>query len=335
MAEPRWQSFGRFSGPWIGGTTIIPPPSSLLTADRQHWLTTRVETGATFGTVVMFDGTTVTAAPDQFILTYPAELANEDFNAADDQGLLGKLLARLFALPDPGIQPAANALKTAFAAAGWYLSPLGELRYLTDHSVALVGRKIQVKAGDLVHGAVLRDTITPVGGAVPQTGPAWEQSAQWCRLFAALFSSSAGFAVQDAYGRERLLKMYKAPRKQTLAPCVELAVFGKDLSSVRVTECGPALDLAMAVWYSNSVNAPAIALTCLQQAIVGGAHRPDFPARLLRALGSSNFGRWNAKDPNGRYQRTRRLAIASSLWPPSLFEGPSAIMPVRLEGAVA
>lgn len=331
FSEPQWKSYNRFSGPTIIGTTMIPVPASSFTLDRQHWLTTKVETAATYGTIVMFDGTCVTAGPDQFILVYPAELANEDFNAADDQGLLGKLLARMFLVPDAAIAPKIAALKSAFAAAGWHLTPLGELRYKASRSVTVAGRNIEVRAGDLVHGDVLRDVITPIGGEVPRTGPAWAQSALWCRLFADLFSEPAGFATQDAFGRERLLKAYKVPRLKTPTGklSVEAVVFGRDLSGIRVTDCGEELDLAMAVWYSNSVNAPAIAISCLERVLGHGVEKP-FAARLIRALGTSTYGRWNASIPSGRYQRTRRLAMSSKLWSNSLFMGPGAIMPAQL-----
>lgn len=333
MTEPQWKQYERFSGPTIVGTIKIPTPTSPFTLDRQHWLTTKVETGGTFGTVVMFDGTCVTAGPDQFILVYPAELAHEDFNAADDQGLLGKLVARVFQCADASVSPKIAALKAAFAKAGWYLSPIGEMRYVEAQSVALVGRKIIVQAGDLVHGAVLRDVITPIGGVVPKTGPQWDQSAGWCRLFADVFADPATHATQFAFGKERLVKAYKVPRIKTpVGPIsVESVVFGTDASAVRARDCGEALDLAMSVWYSNSVNAPAIALSALTSVLSTGV-RPDarFPGRLLRALGTSSYGRWNASIPNGRYQRTRRLAQASGLWPQEFFVGAGAIMPATL-----
>jgi hypothetical protein len=333
MAVPVWKSYGKYSGPTILGKVSIPSPTTGNTLDRQHWLTMRVETGATYGSVVMFDGTAVTAGADQFILVYPKELANEDLKAADDQGPLGKLVARLCAIQDVGMQPPINALLSAFAAAGWTLSPVGELRYSKAQSVALVGRKIQVNAGELVHGAVLRDTVTPVGGAVPKAGVAWQQSAKWCQLFHELFVHPAGYSTQSQYGREHLVKAYRAPRLKIAPKSVEMAVFGRDVSAVKIGECGPELDLAMGVWYSNSVNAPAIALSCLERALVGGKGA-DFPRRLIRELGISTYGRWNAMEPNGRYQRTRRLALASNLWPRALFEGRSAIMPADLEQAV-
>jgi len=324
MPNVQWRQFGDYSGPMVVGATAIPVPTSKLSAERFYWLTTKVETNGTFGTVVMFDGTGLTAGPDQFIIVYPKELANEDFNAEDDQGPLGALLARVLAV---ATTPAAAAIQAGFRARGWVLSPSGVLRYAADQTVTVAGKQLQVKAGATVHGALIRNELTPAGGRVPPNGPQWDQAARWATLFSQLFSDPATFTTQRLYGLEHMEKAFQSRRLNLNGISTVEQVIGADVTTATLT---PALELAFAVWYSNSVNAPAIAVTCLQNAWkVASGSRELLPRVLLQMLGTSNFGRWNANIPGGRWQRTRDAAIRSGLWPWALFDGPNAIMPVR------
>lgn len=335
MTTLGFRSYKNYSGPVIASNVTISVPTgdrAQFCMDRQHWLTVKVETGATYGTVVMYDGTCVTAGPDQFILVYPRELASEDFNAKDDQGVLTKMLRRLE--PVPGLQDPVKALWKRFEKEGWYVSQDGFLRYIDNRKVSVGRRKLFVTAGDLVHGAVLRDTITPVGGQVPRNGKNWETAVEFAWLFHRLFVNPAGYEVQTAFGQERMLKAYTRLRlKNPSKPTVAEAIYGQDPSSVRVNQVGEALDLAMAVWYSNSVNAPAIALRLLSTAaarISPQQDREGFAHLLIKVLGNSSYGRWNADVKGGRYQRTRVHAMNCGLWRESLFEGPNAIMPKSL-----
>ena len=334
-AKTGFRKYKHYSGPVIAGPTTIPVPQGPYANScmaRQHWLTVKVETGATYGTVVMYDGTCVTAGPDQFIMVYPRELANEDYNARDDQGLLTKFLRRLE--PVPGLDEPVAALWDEFMRHNWYISQDGRLRYLEPDKVLVGQRRLSVEPGDLVHGAVLRNTITPVKGTVPRKGKDWDTALKWAWLFHNLFGHKAGFSTQDAYGQERMLKAYIRRRlKVEGSPTVAEAVYGRDPSSVRVADVGQPLDLAMAVWYSNSVNAPAIAMKWLARVVqqIDPKERPnDFAKLLIRRLGNSTYGRWNANVKGGRYQRTRLHARRCGLWDPSLFTGPGAIMPHRL-----
>jgi hypothetical protein len=80
-------------------------------------------------------------------------------------------------------------------------------------------------------------------------------------------------------------------------------------------------DLASAFFWSYCVNAPAMARKIFKK------HGHD-PGKLIRALGKSRFGRWNADIKGGRYQRTRKHAMnATRLWPSELFLGTDAICP--------
>jgi hypothetical protein len=339
----KFRKYKNYSGPVILGTKRTQTPSLSWCVARQHWLAAKVETGATYDSVVMYDGTGITAGPDQFILVYPKELAHEDFNAKDDQGPLVKLLRRLE--PVPGLAGPVAALWELFASIGVYVSQSGHIRHLEAETVRIGRRKCKVRAGDLVNGSVLRDRVTPVNGTVPRRGPEWERASSICTAVHNLFAHEAGFSVQNAFGEERLLKTYsrlKLHRWHSDTSVGDFVYGSQDPSIMEVGHVGEPLDLAMAVWYSNSVNAPAIALRKLIRCgkaavsqpqadrIVGGANRDEFAKTLIRALGTSTYGRWNANEPNGRYQRTRKWAMRSGLWDLSLFRGKGAVMPAKL-----
>jgi hypothetical protein len=317
MTQIKWRQFKDYSGPVAVGTIPVLPPNGLGCAERAYWLTTKVETGGTYGSVVMFDGSAVTAGPDQHILVYPKELANEDFNAADDQGPLGALLARVMSVSALGVD-----MRRRFLQAGWTLSPTGRFLYAQDRSVQVGGRTIQVKAGGVVHGAVLRDTFTPIGGRVPSSGPQWETASSWAMLLSNLFSDPTTFSTQRLYGQEQLEKSYKS-RKFTVEGQIVTpeSILRSDIHTASVGPVPEALDLAMAMWYSNSVNAPAIAMKCLEKAWRAVAGSPvKLPAEIIRTLGMSTFGRWNSSISGGRYQRTRIIAQSSRLWSPDFFK---------------
>lgn len=326
MADPnvKWFQLKSYSGPWVSGTVPIPPPTGDRAAyhvDRSYWLTAKVESGAKFGAVVMYDGTAATCGPDQHIAVYPKELSDEDYNAADDQGGLWKLLRRLETVQGGAeFEAVTEALFAKLRARGWYLSQDGVVRYAQDGEADVRGRKIVVKAGDLVHGANLRDELTPAGGKVPTAGDQWEKSKAWALAFHRLFVHPDGHKAQIEFGKEHLVER---SRRRQLAPYTS-----REITALRVGDgWSEDLDLAMCIYQSNSVNAPAIAVRAL--ASVGQA----VPARaLIRALGNNAYGRWDDDIPGGRYQRTRDAARASGLWSPSLFEGPSAVMPKDLPG---
>lgn len=328
------RSYKSFSGPMIAcDKRVSPPLDSSCCIDRQHWLTTKVETGATYGTVVMYDGTAITAGPDQFILVFPRQLASEDYNAANDQGPLTKLLRRLEVVE--GLECCVEALWNEFAAHGWYVSNDGFLRYLEARKVKVGARTVHVKGGDKVHGTTLRNTITPLNGTVPRNGENWKTAVKFGMLVHDLFSNPCGFLTQDAFGRERMVKAFTRRRigDKTIS---EILCDRESIETLKLEEICPELELAIGMWYSNSVNAPAIAMKKLKQClkstgIDGPQKAPEaFAKRLIRLLGTTRYGRWDSEIPGGRYQRTRKHAMQSQLWPKELFVGKAAVMPAKL-----
>lgn len=319
----------------LGTEPILPPTSRReFHVERAYWLTVRVETGATFGTVMAYDGTGMTAGPDQHIAVYPQELASEDYNSKDDQGDLWKLLRRMEVGGEapPEYYHAVGALWSYFKSSmNAYISQDGYLRYIDKGECKFPNGEVETyDAGAAVFGHHIRSALTPgVDGRVPKTGPDWNTAAHVAEMFHTLMMHPNGRQIQLEFGKEHLI------HRTNFGPARPLGYNNREVSSIRVGQDGwtEALDLALSVYQSNSVNAPAIASRALVQATRGRLGDWDHLAKaLIQALGNSSFGRWDDDLPNGRYQRTRSAAMASGLWSNSLFTGPSAIMPKDLLG---
>jgi len=336
MTEPTvsWRQFQEFSGPFIAGIDPIEPPK----ADDRHvarafWLTTKVETGAKFGAVVMYDGTAVTGGPDQHVAVYPRYLA--DNSVENDQGGLWKLLRRMeYAGADHALQILWEALKLQ----GWYVAQDGKLRYVEDHEGINGHAK---RAGDLVWGNEIRDVLTPTRGKVPKTGPEWQRSRDWAMRFHHALVSPVSRRAQVEFGMEHLVERTKS-RRIELGDGVRVGVadagYGsREISAIRLGSTGwvEDVDLAMCVYQSHSVNAPATANQALARARTEfnpEHHGKQFAKLLIQLLGNSTYGRWNDDLATGRYQRTRSAARGSGLWSRTLFDDPAAIMPKDLPG---
>ena len=335
VADPnvKWVQFRSYAGPHIRlGTAIDHVPVDHVS--RAYWLTTKVETGAYFGRVMAYDGTCMTAGPDQHIAVYPRELANEDGRAENDLGSLWGLFADIRALrgSTPSLDAAIDDLVAEMVSDGFSLGQDGRPRYVAARKVSIKGRKISVAAGDLVHGNVLRDTYTPMGGRVPARGPAWEKAKRWAILWHRLTANPSGFETQFGFGVRHLVERTKRRRLPGLGP-VEEAVYGS--AGIEKANLPRALDLALCVYHAHSVNGPAPANRALADALkrrpIG--RDPEATAReLIARLGNNTYGRWDDDIKNGRYARTRTHALKSGLWPRELFEGGDAIMPRDLPG---
>lgn len=345
MSDIQWRQFKEYSGPIIQGTAPIPPPTTRreFHVERAYWLTTKVETGATFGAVVAHDGTGMTVGPDQHIAVYPKELAVEDYNSAGDQGSLWKLLRRLeaggeapadyyhcigelweFFRQSMGAYVAQDGV-LRYLDSGWYRFPKASLKYPgpDDH---------KYKAGDPVWGHHIRSSLTPTDGydpglgRVPKSGKEWETAARAAELFHALMAHPNGRQIQIEFGKEHLVKRSK--RNGTV---MGYGYDWREITSLRVRfDWSEEMDLALCVYQSHSVNAPAVANRALEQVGKALPHGRMFAVELIKELGGSTYGRWDDDLPTGRYQRTRQAAMASGLWSEKLFEGEQEIMPKDL-----
>jgi hypothetical protein len=266
----------------------------------------------------MYDGTACTAGLHQAIAVYPRELRHEDFAAADDQGSLWKLLRMLEMVP---YFPALEALWDHFASVNWYVASDGYARYLEDSVVRVKNRNLSVKAGDLVYGADIRETFTPNGGAVPARGRKWEESKAWALIFHRVFADPKGFRAQVKFGQEHFHRYCERKRlkvgDQTLLAGEWLYEGRSDAPSVT----NEALDLALSVFWSHSVNGPTKAWGILKRALAkNSVDDSAFAPDLLRRLGNSTYGRWSHTEKSGRWARTRRAAMRSGYWSPELFK---------------
>jgi hypothetical protein len=313
-----FSSYGSYSGPRIRGKKSLDLRRDSSHMDRVLWLTSKVESGGNFGAVMAYDGTGMTAGLHQAIAVYPKELADDDLNAADDQGSLFALLA---SLPSD----TTTALRALFASEGWLL--VGEdLRYADDTVVHIGDVTVRAKRNSLVYGDHIRDVFTPVDGKVPRSGPRWEESKRWAVAFHEVFSNPKTFDAQIAFGVEhfnntaRRKKLSVAGRTATLS---EWLYGGSPLSMEA--------DLAIAVFWSHSVNGPSVAYRILTSVLEKDpTPSQGFASRLLRDLAHSTYGRWNFSVRSGRWSRTRLAAKASGLWPKEFFE-PTGIMPETFE----
>lgn len=321
---------GKYAGLKINGTVAqqtVNFESSHL--DRVSWLTAEVESGGKYGTVMNYDGTGMTAGIHQAIAVYPRALNDEKTN--NDQGPLWKLLSRMrHAAPD------SIALLRIFEKLfdfGWYLAEDASLRYCVS--------------GHTVDGPDIRTRL--VGspeGVLPVRGNARMDAEETIELFHEAFRDSYTHEAQDAYGKEHFIKRAErtklrfckkpAHKKKTIHD----VLYGDNFHISHTRELPHfsfEMDLANAMFWSNTVNAPGAALKVLCRVVdavgtvysKGSGGAPGFARTLIHALGTSSYGRWDDDIKNGRYQRTRRAAM--EVWPNEYFGG-DGIMPKDLLG---
>ncbi len=337
VVDVRWASYGSYSGPLVsGGLPIASPAPTAVHIDRAYWLTTKVETGGVIGKVIAYDGTCMTAGPDQHIAVYPKELASEDFYADDDQGSLWKLLRKLEEAIGDRMLPLFAELRRH----NLFLSAAGRVLYLDDAEVLVAGKRKVVTAGSMAHGNYIRETWTGPSGQVPQSGPRWEKAAHWARLWHDVTMDERGHRAQLDFGLEHLAE--RSTRRTVIIGGqkrdVERVLYGdQQIKTAHVDQVffPVELDLAASVYHANSVNGPAPALRVLQAAanVRSPQRKPvEFARLLISMLGNNGYGRWDDDIPSGRYARTRQHARASGLWPAELFDGPLAVMPKDLPG---
>lgn len=267
---------------------------------RAVWLTSMVEGGGQFGAVQSYDGAGISAGLEHKIAVLPRSMK---------QGSLWKLL-RHFELNAP-----CNELQVLFDALKdekMYIAQDGTLRHWDT--------------GRLIPAAKIRDLVAPPGGKVPRRGRNWEEAKRWAILFHDLFASQDTHKAQVESTIEYLVSNNKKNEEAAYEVSVGVshptaARYGENISDEH--------DLAWCVYHSFTPNAPGKARQRL------AASRPSesaaWPKRLIRTLGTTNYGRWHDTfDGGNRYDRTRIYAKRSGLWPDELFSGPDAIMPKNL-----
>jgi hypothetical protein len=296
----KWKKYKSWSGCWVEGKTPYVPSDPTRHMERALWLTAQVEGGGTFGAINSYDGAAMSAGLEHKIAVYPRTMT---------QGSLWPLL-REFELYAPCA--ALDALFITFLQTGCYVDQAGALRSKTD--------------GTLYSGAAIRRLLTPPEGAVPRAGPRWETAKMWAILFHELFSDPATHKVQI---NSAIHSLVSGNGKDEADAYRAMLGKGDPFALSSVSDMTPEQDLALCVYHSYSVNAPGMGKKRLLAARPWGA--PNFPERLIKTLGRTQYGRWaDTLDGRSRYDRTRVFAMQSGWWPDSLFTGPGAIMPKNL-----
>jgi len=319
--------FGKYSGLRINGKIDMPEPGDFNTShfSRASWLTAQVESGGKFGTVMNYDGTGMTAGIHQAIAVYPRAL--DDNNKENDQGPLWKLLCLL------------KEKWLTFAEVPVTDAPWNEF----EDWLGRIG--IRLKEGKAVNtvgvfsGKALRLVLTgDMEGVLPVSGVGRVGAESVIKTFYQLFSAPWTFPVQLIYGIMEFVagskKKFRFSSKKLLQNSSMRYEFYRDSFDIYL-KTNPSLDLALCVYWSNSVNAPGYALKLLCKVLddtyrAGFQHEINFPKKLIHTLGTAQYGRWDDDIPNGRYQRTRNAAMKK--WPNELFVGPNAVMPKDLVG---
>lgn len=314
-AEVKWVRYKAYSGLKMTGTTKVSKPTTRLHMERAYWLTAMLE-APLYGSVQSYDGAAMSGGPLHNIAVYPRSMT---------QGSLFPLLRRLEAAFVPQIIP----LWSAFKAVQWYVARDGKLRNINN--------------GALISGRAIRNEFSPNHGKVPKHGAARKQATRWIRLFHTLLSHPDSYGVQKEYAIDYLIKTRSSDEKKFYKR--------QDLQLLRAAESREekstsmtlhlALDLAMCVYHSHSVNGPAPAKSVLLKTL--DQHNPSshpvlFAQRLIYNLGKKRYGRWrDTTDGKNRYDRTRYWARAGGLWPEEFFEAQSkgGLMPANLPSRFA
>lgn len=289
--------------------------------DRATYLTAQVESGGKYGTVINYDGTGITACVHQAVALYPREVWEDDGVTEDDQGPLWKVVSRILgATPMP-------YFSEMLADANWVLRADGRLRKMS---------------GGFPSGKEMRKELSgDVNGVVPERGADKERSKRWVQAFARMFREPLTFGIQDASGEEFVLKRAERVAIGGLGTIRHVIYSDLDAPAIRVgQDVNEEFDLAMTLFWSHAVNAPGMAKKCLESVSIQlsdgsnewrGIDDPKFPMALVRKLGNCKYGKWDDDLENGRYRRSRRLAMDSMLWTLQLFEN-DGIFPYNLPG---
>jgi len=291
--------------------------------DRILWLTSQIESGGKFGSVMAYDGTGMTGGLIQAVAVYLKALEKINNNPAEEQGSLWELLTDI----KESDSTLLSNLDAEFDKLGWQLRK---------------GKIYQGETSNLIRGKTIRDILTPTLGTVPRIGPNWENSKAWAILFHEIFSDERSFAAQKEFG----IKHFKRAAKRKLPllnkKSIESIFYNGNIEKTTFKITNP-LDLALSFLFSNMVNSPTSAFTKLKEAIESTfptyftsnsviefnnqTIRTLIAKAIIQALAKGGPARWSYELPNGRYQRTRRAA--KNVWRSAFFKDPTGLMPPK------
>jgi len=295
---------GEYSGVLIKGETPVLPPTSDNHMERAQYLVAMLESSK-YGSVQSYDGAGISAGPLHNVAVLPRSMR---------QGSLWPLLRHLeLATSTPRLEE----LWDAFRAQGWYIGLQGDLRYYNH--------------GNKVPGGAIREVLAPPNGKVPKSGPEWERAREWAIRFHRLFSDERTFKAQREYAITWLITTQKKEEQRVYKdPDLEILKVGADFPLE--------MDLAMSVYHSHSANGPSMAKKVLGITLnkvttldYWDENPSLFAKTLIWFLGKQKYGNWqDDRRGHNRYDRTRKKAMASGLWPAYFFEGIGCLMPENL-----
>jgi hypothetical protein len=300
------RSINGYSGAVITGT--IPAFDTTPTINDSHrlrclYLTSMVESGGSYGSIMMADGTGCTASLEQLVAVYPRDLKN--------QGSLFKLLSRIGNI-FPSVEAMGNKLLITqrLVEKGWFIDSEGTLR--------------EVKTKNPVSPVDIRNEFTPPNGIVPSSGPEWEKCKSWALAFHELFTHPGTFALQKEYGLEQM-HLYADSIRPTGNSTIQECVYHGKYEEENPFGDLWTTDLAMAMFWNCKVNAPSKAKEYLGKALAKYYSKdPRFGAYFLNLIRNTKYAKWSTN----RYDRSREYAM--KVWPANLFFGQTAIMPKRV-----
>ena len=290
----RRRTYKNYAGCLIPGTADVPLPQTNLHLERAYYLTAMIE-APKYGAVQSYDGAGMSGGPLHNIAVYPANKR---------QGSMFPLL-RAIEYGTRG-SAAVETLWRAYAKKSWYVARDGQLRH--------------IRSGVAITGSEIIETFTPPGGTVPPSGPAWDQAVYWATLHHHVFSDPKTFHAQREFAIDYLIYTQKIKESVFYGEMNPLTLRVSDIADSNTLSY--AEDLAVCLYHSNSVNAPAPAISVLTTVLKYHKRGHAFAGRLIQGLAEHRYGNWDQ-----RYLRTRTAAIKSDLWPAELFRGPKAIMP--------
>lgn len=295
MVNWKYVKYKKYAGYKIAGTGDVGVPKQDRHVERVFYLVAMLE-APKWGAVQSYDGCGMSAGPLHATAVLPRDKS---------QGPLWELL-KLIGLSAPD---ARHALDSAlWAAANWHIACDGKLR---DHN------------GDVVSGDRIIAEFTGPRGVARRDD---SQPLVWAGHFAELFSDPRTYAAQKQFTVDWLLRSNAALESEAY----EMVVGGlmPDVMHWPMSRVHPAVDLAMCVYHAHSVNAPSKARSVLNKVLAKGMAPEKFAKGLIRALGTTRYGRWmDTEDNKNRYDRTRIVVERCGLWPEDVV---STMMPKNL-----
>lgn len=318
-------NFKKYSGYRIRGKCPIEETRMFKHLDNASKLTSMVESGGKYGTVISYDGTGMTAGIHQAIAVYPKASSTKK-----GQGPLWKLLARMMSI-NPGILEFINILEILH----------GQNLMLNSDGVVR-----DTLNGERVTGDRIRKAFGTPNGVLSNNAEDRTRAQSLARLFHELFSNPLTFGIQQEFGKLHFIKSARRHKMRfssklrnkelTIHKGVYSTITRMDITALNSDNMPIQLDIAMSFFWSYYVNAPSMAVKKLCQ-VYDRYDRRDkkwhkrFPKALIKKLGTSSYGRWDDDIDSGRYQRTRNAML--TMWPEEHFTGRCPLVPKNFIGA--